>query len=165
MDTSGRPSRTSVGCQGELIPWESARRWSLLTESDERPTGVAESFDRWRLRIVKRRSRISGEMDAGSLFTDSNEYTDAGMDPRLEETIRANEIEVLVIDPWAVYFAGNENSNDEVEAARTSRGTSLCATAWRSRSPAHRQGGNPREPEDSWRGASRLADWASTRVT
>jgi hypothetical protein len=73
---------------------------------------------------------------------------------------------VLVIDPWAVFYGGRENSNDEVEAAlgklrelamRHQLGVVIVLHVGKNTIV--------REPEDLWRGAGRLADWCSTRVT
>lgn len=139
--------------QGEVDPWESSRRWRMLTGEEGAPDGVAETFEHWRLRTVKRRSA-------------TEEWVTASLDGRLEATVVEHGFEVLVIDPWRVYFAGGENSNDEVEAALAelralSLRTGLAVVI------LHHLGKSTeaREPEDLWRGASRLADWASTRVT
>lgn len=157
-----RQGRTLIS-QGELDEWGSWSRWRMLIGEDAAPEGVAETFERWRLRIISRRSAgRDHERDQNW----SEETHDAVLDPRLEATIVANGFDVLVIDPWAVYFAGRENNNDEAEAAldklrdlamRT--GVALVIVHHISKAT------EAREPEDLWRGASRLADWASTRVT
>lgn len=158
--------------QGELDRYGSASRWSYLTGNDNpEEIGVAgsppvrmiaESFERWRLRTV--RKTVTGVDTRGRSMRE--EFFEATMDPRLEETIVEHGIDVLIIDPWAVFFAGSENNNDEVEAA-----------LGQLRALAERTGvaivivhhiskvGEVREPEDLWRGASRLADWASTGLT
>ena len=73
---------------------------------------------------------------------------------------------VLVIDPWAVFYSGRENSNDEAELAlaelrrlQLTHGLTVVVLHHFGKSES------ARDPEDLWRGASRLADWASTRVT
>jgi hypothetical protein len=96
----------------------------------------------------------------------SDEWIDARMDSSLEATIATYGFDVLIIDPWAVFYTGAENSNDEVEAALDK----LRYLAMRHRVAIvimHHFGKSTeaREPEDLWRGASRLADWASTRIT
>lgn len=148
--------------QGEIDEWGTFARWRMMSEGKGPPPGIAESFDRWRIRIVKRRTSGS-DKDTGSW---SDEWYDAVLDGRIEETVRRHQFDVLIIDPWAVYFAGNENSNDEVEAALDK----LRALAMKYGLAVvifHHtgKGSEAREPEDLWRGASRLADWASTRVT
>ena len=152
-------------CQGEVDEWESWRRWEMLTGSDDVPAGVGESFDRWRLRTVRHRSSTSGGA-TDTRFNESDEYVDAILDGRLEATIREEGIEVLIVDPWAVYYAGTENSNDEVEAA-LDKLRDLAMRYAVALIITHHLGKatDAREPEDLWRGASRLADWASTRVT
>lgn len=146
--------------QGELDPWGSYRRWKLLTGAGHPPAGVAETFDRWRLQIRKQRSTERDQ--EGST---SEEWIDAVLDHRVEPTLDGT-FDVLVVDPWAVYYSGSENSNDETEAALDKlRDLSLrygvtvvifCHIG---------KNTEVREAEDLWRGASRLADWASTRVT
>lgn len=150
--------------QGELDHWESYRRWTMLCGAQPGP-GVAETFDRWRLKVVRRRGTSSGRGGDES-WSESEEYMDATLDARLEATVAEHGTEVLVIDPWAVYFSGSENSNDEVEAGLDK----LRDLAMRYRLAVvilHHIGKSTdvREPEDLWRGASRLADWASTRIT
>lgn len=157
-----RPFRT-LYCQGELDEWESYSRWSKITGSGEPPALVAETFHRWRLKVTKQ--RVTQSIDG---VTTTNEYLDALMDPGLEATIAAHSIDLLVIDPWAVYYGGNENSNDEVEAAlgrlrHLSMKYGLAVIIFHHVTNKTDRG--DREPEDMWRGATRLADWASTRVT
>jgi hypothetical protein len=150
--------------QGELDQWGSATRWKLLTGLGHPLPRVAETFDRVRFRTVKRRIVRQRE---GVAVTD--EMIDADIDERLEEAIVAHGIDVVIVDPWAVYLAGAENSNDEVEAVLgTLREITLrTGVAWviihHITGKAERSSWT--EPEDLWRGATRLADWASTRVT
>ena len=143
--------------QGEIDEWESARRWRMLTGQGRPPTNVAETFERWRLRVVRKRSTTGGE---------SREWFDAVLDPRLEATIAEHRFDLLVIDPWAVYYAGAENSNDETEAA-LDKLRDLAMRYSLAVLILHHLGKatDAREPEDLWRGASRLADWAGTRIT
>jgi AAA domain len=147
-------------CQGELDPWGSYDRWRKLVGDTPAPE-VMETFDRWRLRTMHRRMTWQGDG-----FTTSETHVDAVLDGRVEQTIIEGGYEVLFIDPWKVYFAGNENSNDEVEAALDKlrdlvlrHGLTVVILTHISKAL------EVREPEDLWRGASRLADWASTRVT
>lgn len=155
-------ARTLIA-QGELDEWGSWSRWRMLCGSDSAPEGVAETFDRWRIRIITKRS---GGRDETSGRNWTEETHEAVIDGRLEQTIVDNGFDVLVIDPWAVYFAGRENNNDEAEAALgqlrdLSMRTGVALVIVHHISKAT----EAREPEDLWRGASRLADWASTRVT
>jgi hypothetical protein len=144
-------------CQGEIDEWESSCRWQRLS-GETPPEGVVETFDPWRLRTVRRRS----VWNAGSY----EDWSDARLDPRLEATIVEHGIEVLIIDPWAVYFAGNENSNDETEAAlATLRELAMRHSVAIVIFHHFGKATDAREPEDHWRGASRLADWPSTRIT
>lgn len=149
-------ARTLIA-QGEIDEWNTSDRWRMLTGSDGPPPGVAETFDRWRVRIVQRAATRDGATDR---------WYDAILDGRLEQTVIEHKFRVLIIDPWAVYFAGSENSNEETEAALDK----LRALAMRhglAVTIMHHlgKGTEARDPEDLWRGASRLADWASTRVT
>lgn len=156
--------------QGELDETQANVRWRMLHGIDDLGAlsgkaaslpHLAESFDQVKLRAVRRRSSVRLE---GETITD--EFVDAHIDPAIEATIEALEAEVVIIDPWAVFFAGNENSNDEVEAVLQE----LRHIGMRRRVAwviFHHIGKNrdTAEPEDLWRGASRLADWAANRVT
>jgi hypothetical protein len=159
--------------QGELDRWGSQERWfglygvtdleQLAGTAPDLPR-VAESFDAVRIRTISRRTTV--KTDAGAMV---EEHVDAVIDPRIEATIRNEGIDVVIIDPWAVYFAGKENSNDEVEAALAQlRAITLrTGVAWVviHHISAKIEQNRLTEPEDLWRGATRLADWASTRIT
>jgi len=154
-----RRARTLI-LQGELDPWASARRWRAILGSD-RPGGIAETFEPVRLRVREVRQTRPG---AGGSRTET--FHEGELDPRVEAWITEHGFDVLVLDPWATFFAGNENSNDQVEAGLSQ----LRALALRYGTAivvVHHLGkaNDYRDPEDLWRGASRLADWASTRVT
>jgi hypothetical protein len=145
--------------QGELDQWGSATRWHMLNQYSGRLPHIAESFDRVRIKTVKRRQQT---------MLGTEEYVDAHIDERIEAAIIEHDIDVVIIDPWATYFAGNENSNDETEAALDKLRDIILRHGTAFVILHHvRKGGdlNLVEPEDLWRGASRLADWASTRVT
>jgi hypothetical protein len=147
--------------QGELDQWGTYARWRKLTGDEPGRNDVLESFDRWRIRVVK--MRTSRRDDGGS---DTAEFLDAILDPKVEATIVEHKIDVLIIDPWAVFYAGAENSNDEVEAALDKLRDLAMRTGCAIVILHHLSKAlDVREPEDAWRGASRLADWASTRVT
>jgi len=150
--------------QGELDETQAAVRWRMLHHDSLGGTNlphVAETFDPVRFRVVRRRQAVRGEGE-----TTTDEYLDAVVDHELEATIVALGIEVVVVDPWAVFFSGNESSNDEVEAVlgRLREITLRHRVTW----VLLHHFGKARdfaEPEDMWRGASRLADWAANRVT
>ena len=152
-----RPARVLL-CQGELEPWQSHARWRQL---GGKPVNVAETWEPWRIRVQRHR-RPTG--DGGW-----DEWTAATIDAGLEDAIVDHGVEVLVIDPWRTYFSGSENSNDEAEAA-LSQLTGLARRPGVAVVVIHHISGKTDftkvlEPEDLWRGATRLADWASTRVT
>jgi hypothetical protein len=149
--------------QGELGEWGSAVRWELQ-QGRIPPQTVAETFERVRVRTTTR--KVVGGAE-GETWTD--EHTIAVVDARIEETIVAVGADIVVIDPWATFFAGKENSNDETEAAILA----LIDIARRTNAAiwivhhisAKTQHSTLAEPEDLWRGASRLADAVATRVT
>jgi hypothetical protein len=154
-----QPARV-LYCQGELDHWGSYDRWARIVGDRPAPE-VMETFDRWRLRTTRRRVTYQGD----GVIT-SEEHIDAILDERVERTIVEGGYDVLVIDPWKVYFAGNENSNDEVEAALDKLRDLVLRHNLTVIILTHvSKALEVREPEDLWRGASRLADWASTRVT
>lgn len=146
--------------QGELDPWGSADRWRTLA-GGPRPPRIAETFDRARINVYRR--SISHPMEGGGSVRDDQLH--ASLDERLWRATEEHGTELLVIDPWAVFFGGNENSNDEVEAAVATLKSLM--DAWVAILVVHHvsKATEFREPEDLWRGASRLADWASTRIT
>ncbi|HVB27678.1 MAG TPA: AAA family ATPase [Mycobacteriales bacterium] len=146
--------------QGELDPWASARRWGSQLGSD-RPQGIAETFEPVRLRVREVRQTKPG---VGGSRTEM--FHEGELDPRVEAWIAEHGFDVLILDPWATFYVGDENSNDQTEAALSQlralalkHGTAIVIV--------HHLGkaNDYRDPEDLWRGASRLADWASTRVT
>lgn len=158
--------RNVLYLQGELDETQAAVRWKMLHHVDELTPDaglphIAETFDPVRFRVVRRRQTVKGQE-----ATISDEYLDANIDQALEATIVALDIEVVIVDPWAVFLQGNENSNDEVEAVLSK----LREIGMRNRVAwiiFHHLGKarDYAEAEDTWRGASRLADWAANRVT
>jgi hypothetical protein len=153
-------------CHGEGDDWDAYDRWERLAGNVpgllEPPPALRETFEPWRIRIVRRRVTCSGDG-----VSTSTEQLDAVLDPRLEQAIVAEQIEVLIVDPWIVFYAGRENANDEVEMAlatlrRLQLAHGLTIVVLHHFGKAN---DTSRDPEDLWRGASRLADWASTRVT
>jgi hypothetical protein len=158
-----RRSARVLVCNGELRPWQTARRWQMLTGGKDVPEGVAESFDRWKVG-VERRKEIASGIDSG--VRAEREWWQGRLDERLRETVEANRFDVLILDAWASFFSGEENSNDQTEAAlgklqELSDKTGVAIVI------IHHFGksNEGRDREDLWRGASRLADWANTRVT
>jgi len=139
---------------GEIDDWAAYERWEKLNSNEE---NLFETFERWRIRATTNRANIDGI---------SVEYIDATLDPRVEATVEEKEINVLIIDPWKNFYSGRENDNDQTEAA-LDKLRDLQLRYGLTVIIMHHFGKNSevREPEDLWRGASRLADWASTRVT
>ena len=157
--TVRRPARV-LYCHGEADDWAAHDRWERLHGPGEIP-GLRETFEPWRIQIVRRRVTHSGDG-----VTTSEEHVQAHLDGRLEATILARETEVLILDPWAVFYGGRENANDEAELAlatlrRLQLDHGLTVVILHHFGKAN----TARDPEDLWRGASRLADWASTRMT
>lgn len=153
--------------QGEIDERNSYERWRAMTETGGIPANVAETFDRWRIKVMN--GRTTG-FDPDSKTQWADESTSAVMDRRVEQAVEDHGFNLLIVDPWAVYFNGKENSNDEAERAldqlRDLAHRTGCAVLIVHHITA--KGGslhNGGDPEDLWRGASRLADWASTRIT
>ncbi len=153
---------TVVYLQGELGRSGSYGRWRLATNG--RPPHVAEVFERLRVRVTSTRTTQTIEG-----VTTSDEISHALIDHRLEPLLTELGADLLVIDPWATYFGGQENSNDETEAAVDALTQMVrrvdCAGWIVHHITAKATHGNLAEPEDLWRGASRLADAVATRVT
>jgi RecA-family ATPase len=155
-----RPCRVLI-CQGEVTEHQSWLRWRMLTNGGSAPEGLDEMFDRWKIRTIRKRRRDPVE----DCF---EEWPEAVLDPRFEEVIAEGNYDLFGLDPWASYFSGTENSNDEVEAALdTLRDLSVRygLASWINHHFSQRGMSDKVDPEDAWRGASRLADWASTRIT
>jgi hypothetical protein len=156
-----RPARV-LFCHGELPDdGTTFARWEKLVDPDVVPEELYETFTQWRVRLVKRRDSVR---DKGGTFT--TEWTDADLDRTLIDALDEYQPDVLVLDPWRVFFAGEENSNTETEAAldriaQVASGYGITTLMSHHFSQA-RQGA---DPEDWWRGASRLGDWASVRIT
>jgi RecA-family ATPase len=147
--------------QGEVTHHQSFVRWHMLTSGEAAPDGVDETYDRWKIRTIRKRRRDPVE-DC------YEEWPEAILDPRLETTIAEHAYDLLVLDPWASYFTGSENSNDETEAALDTLAAMADRTGlaiWINHHFSQRGTSDKIDPEDAWRGASRLADWASTRIT
>jgi biotin operon repressor len=139
-----------------------AVRWQNLVGESLAPE-VAESFERWHVGVVRVQRFIQPE-DGSPMWREDE--LEGRLDERLKRTVVEHGIGLVVIDPWATFYSGAENSNDEVEAAigelrllAEQTGTAIVIVHHLGKS---QQG---RDPEDLWRGASRLADAAATRVT
>ena len=151
--------------QGELDRGSAAARWATLCAGMEAPEGLMETFDPFRLTVVRRQETERYMIDK-ERHQETISYIDATIDDRLETTIDEYDIDVLVFDPWRTYFVGAENSNDEQEAALSAL-TGLAREKDLTLILMHHfgQSGGRRDPEDQWRGATRLPDWASLRIT
>jgi hypothetical protein len=137
-----------------------ARRWRMLCGT-ERPSSVGETFTPWRLRVERVRTTTPSEI--GSVTV---EHVRGALDSRVRRALEDSGFNLLIVDPWATFFAGNENDKGETEAALAELrrlaldlGTTVVILHHLGKS------NDARDPEDLWRGSSRLADWASTRVT
>jgi AAA domain len=156
-----RRAASVLYCHAEIDDWAAYDRWERLCGDQATPEGLVESFEPWRIRIVRRRVTSTGDG-----VSTSTEQVEAMLDPRLERTIIEHQVQVLVIDPWIGFYAGRENANDEAEMAlATLRRLQLAYGLTVVILHHFGKGDTARDPEDLWRGASRLADWASTRVT
>lgn len=147
--------------QAELMSWSVNRRVKQLSATVGVPPGHSfyVSEDRAKFSV----QRVTTENRAAR----SRSETFAGViDPRIQAQIAKSNVGLLIVDPWASYFTGNENSNDETEAVldqlrviATDHDCAVLIIHHISKATEFR------EVEDLWRGASRLADWASTRIT
>ncbi len=138
-------------------------RWELLTASGQIPSTLQETYSHARIRIVKEREQVR-EAEAGLVVT--RERTFAVIDAAFVEELRHTRPDVVVLDPYAVFYTGKEIDHTQVETAMSAL-TALTEELGITWIIVHhfsqaRQGA---DPEDWWRGASRLADWASVRVT
>jgi hypothetical protein len=151
-------------CHGELPDDHSTyARWERLVASGDIPNTLLESYSRWRIRMVKERETYR---DRETQTTYTTERTSAVIDPEFIETLRFIQPEVVVLDPYAVFYTGQEIDNTQIEAA-VSELTALTDELGITWIIIHHfsQARQGVDPEDWWRGASRLADWASVRIT
>lgn len=159
-----RPCRV-LFAHGELDDATAYPRWKKLVGESEPPEGLFETFDDWHIRVVRRRE-TTGDRDQDKWSRVTNEFMTGILDGRLAQAIVDFEIEVLIIDPWAVFYTGKESDNDELEAAlselrKLARELGVVVVIIHHFSKAASGG----DPEDKWRGATRLPDWASLRMT
>jgi hypothetical protein len=156
-----RQSTRVLVANGELRPWQTARRWQMLTGGRDVPEGVAETFDHWKVGVERRKSLTVTA--AGPV---SREWWEGVLDDRVWETVEANQFGLIIIDAWASFYSGEENSNDQTEAA-LGRLQELSEATGTAVIIVHHFGksNEARDPEDLWRGASRLPDCANTRVS
>lgn len=149
-------------CHGETTAWMAAQRWRMLLGEDPPPL-VAELFEPFHVGAAKVRHEFHAP-DSSERW--SEETTEGRLDARLRLTVSEHNFGLVVMDPWVTFYAGSENSNDETEAA-VSMLRRLAAETEVAIVVVHHLGKaqEGRDPEDLWRGASRLADAASTRVT
>ncbi len=156
-----RQSARVLVANGELRPWQTAKRWRMLTGGKDVPEGVAETFDHWKLGIERRKTvTVSAEGPV------SREWWEGVLDDRVWAIIEAEQFGLIIIDAWASFYSGEENSNDQTEAA-LGKLQELSDTTGAGVLIVHHFGKSTEasEPENLWRGASRLADWANTRVS
>lgn len=137
---------------GESSKWASRDRWRILTEHESftNSPAILEVFDPLRVTVTQ---------SPGGRYS-------ATLDASIERLIEDHRIQLLIIDPWARFFNGQENSNDETEAAMAVI-ASLAERTGVAVVIMHHLGKavDGRDPEDLWRGASRLPDAADTLIT
>ncbi len=135
--------------------WE---RWQKLLADGELPPGMLlETFDPWKIRLTrKRRYEDDGSVD----------WQEARVDDAVKRTMETYEPEVFIPDPWITFDTANENDSAEREATLGKMAELQARYGITLITPHHlRKDRNAADPEDLWRGSSRLADWASVRIT
>jgi RecA-family ATPase len=148
---------------GELDQRSVYERRSEMLGSRSVPDGLYDIYEPTKVHVS--RSRTNTRVDPDT--TVSYERFEAHVDEKLERVISEVVPDVLIIDPWASFNGGEENSNDHAEAVfqeirRLTDQYGVTAVA------VHHFSGSQygaRDPEDSWRGATRLPDAASVRIT
>ena len=158
------PSRVLI-LHGELDPWSAYWRWTKLVANEKPTPSVAQSFEPWRLRVVRSRTN-STYKDEDGIHREQVERLEGRIDAGLRNAVMEYDFDVVIVDPYASFFVGAESSNDEVEAGLSAlseftRELGLTFIMFHHFS----QSGGGRDPEDQWRGATRLPDWASLRLT
>jgi hypothetical protein len=148
---------------GELTRRQARSRWERLVAGPL--PEVHELFlDEHPCRLSVEEVR-SSRVNPGGERAETRRF-EAVLAPELEATIEAIGAVLLVVDPWVTFYTGDENSNAQVESAIAAlrgiarrTGVAVFITHHFGKST------DVRSVEDQWRGASRLADAASTRLT
>lgn len=137
-------------------------RWKGLFGGDGLiPANLLQSFARPTVRIVQVERRDGVE---------TRREWRAELDHRLVAWVESERPDVIILDPWAAFFGGESNSNDQVQAAfKTLRPLcekfGLAIVLIHHISGLKQSGTRTLEPEDLWRGATSLADAVAVRVT
>ncbi|CAB4583199.1 MAG: AAA family ATPase [Actinobacteria bacterium] len=128
-----------------------------------RATSIQEQF--------RTTSSRSGDRNADEQTGYSKRYAVAELEPAglLEKMIEETGAEVVIIDPWASFFDGNESDNAEVARALevlSDVGRRFGVSFLNVHHHGKGSGGrHSRDPHDAARGAGRLMDWSSVRMT
>lgn len=130
-------------------------RWKTL--SPEMPVTLLETFDPFRVR-----TRTYRQSDKGF----SMQWEQATVDEGFEELIDEVKPDFVFLDPYKMFIQGNENDNDVTDNALTALQAIFQPRGITSGYFQHfSQARSGSDVEDWWRGATRLADWASVRIT
>lgn len=148
-------------CHYETDQRGASKRWAPLFGNNTMPAALYQSFSRPTLQIVQIEKRIGDER--------RTEWR-AELTGGLGEWIERERPDVVILDPWAAFFRGESNSNDQVQAGfaklRAICEKTDCALVLIHHISGLKQGnGRTLEPEDLWRGATSLADAVAVRVT
>lgn len=142
---------------GEMDASAAYGRWKLLLGNDTISAGIFDLYGAGRVIIARVRRQEGNE---------TIETARAILPGGLEATIAEVRPDVMLIDPWAAFYGGAENSNDDADAVLNELGElakrhamSVIATHHFSKAT------DQMEAENLWRGASLLADRVHTRVT
>jgi hypothetical protein len=151
-------------CHGELPDDHSTFvRWERLIAGGEIPDTLLETYSRIRIRIGREKEPFYNETTGRH---GTRERVSAVIDEAFVDELRESRPDVVALDPWAVFYTGQEIDNTQIEAAvaELSALTDELGITWiiTHHFSQARQGA---DPEDWWRGATRLADWASVRIT
>jgi len=148
---------------GETPPWQAALRWKMLRDQWNSCPDITEVFEPWHVGVRKITTSVLS-LDGGSRV--SEETREGRLDERVRAAVKETGAGLVILDPWATYYNGEENSNDDVEAAMGQLRDLADSTGAAIVIVHHlKKGGEERDAEDLWRGAGRLADAVRTRVT
>lgn len=142
---------------GEMDASAAYGRWKLLLGNDTISPNIFDLYGAGRVIIARVRRQDGPE---------TVETARAILPAGLEATVAEIRPDVIIIDPWAAFYGGAENSNDDADAVLNElgelarrHGLSVIATHHFSKAT------DQMEAENLWRGASLLADRVHTRVT
>ena len=104
-------------------------------------------------------------IDKGDRWSEQSKHARFENEATLRQLVEATRPDVIIIDPWASFFRGNESDNTDVSIALSFLQQFAREHGFAPLIVQHKGKSKAGSPEDQARGASRLNDWAECRIT